>query len=85
MLDCNKDSVWCPLCVYILWLSVFYLLLFSFILVCVFCSYPCEWGGVVDGKPHVKGLEDFAQAAVKDLWAALQKLFVEVRVSNEKR
>ncbi|XP_030629420.1 telomerase protein component 1 [Chanos chanos] len=40
-------------------------------------NYPCEWGGVVDGKPFVKGLEDFAKAVLDDLWAALLKLFVE--------
>ncbi|XP_036421241.1 telomerase protein component 1 isoform X2 [Colossoma macropomum] len=40
-------------------------------------NYPCEWGGVVDGRPYVKGLEDFARAAMEDLWAALQKLYVE--------
>ncbi|XP_057189566.1 telomerase protein component 1 [Triplophysa rosa] len=40
-------------------------------------NYPCEWGGVVDGKPYVKGLEEFAKAALEDIWEALQKLFVE--------
>ncbi|KAL7849289.1 hypothetical protein SRHO_G00209120 [Serrasalmus rhombeus] len=40
-------------------------------------NYPCEWGGVVDGRPYVKGLEDFARAVMEDLWAALQKLYVE--------
>uniref|UniRef100_A0AAR2L1V2 TROVE domain-containing protein n=1 Tax=Pygocentrus nattereri TaxID=42514 RepID=A0AAR2L1V2_PYGNA len=43
-------------------------------------NYPCEWGGVVDGRPYVKGLEDFARAVMEDLWAALQKLYVEVRI-----
>ncbi|RXN33639.1 telomerase component 1 [Labeo rohita] len=40
-------------------------------------NYPCEWGGVVDGKPYVKGLEDFGKAALEDLWDTLQQLFVE--------
>ncbi|KAA0719495.1 Telomerase protein component 1 [Triplophysa tibetana] len=40
-------------------------------------NYPCEWGGVVDGKPYVKGLEEFAKAALEDIWEALLKLFVE--------
>ncbi|XP_076831908.1 telomerase protein component 1-like [Brachyhypopomus gauderio] len=40
-------------------------------------NYPCEWGGVVDGRPYVKGLEHFANAVMEDLWACLQKLFVE--------
>ncbi|KAL7876702.1 hypothetical protein AOLI_G00116650 [Acnodon oligacanthus] len=41
-------------------------------------NYPCEWGGKgVDGRPCVKGLEGFAKAAMEDLWAALQELFME--------
>ncbi|KAK1786294.1 hypothetical protein P4O66_017995 [Electrophorus voltai] len=40
-------------------------------------NYPCEWGGVIDGRPYVKGLEHFANAVMEDLWASLQKLFVE--------
>ncbi|XP_036453087.1 telomerase protein component 1-like [Colossoma macropomum] len=41
-------------------------------------NYPCEWGGKgVDGRPCVKGLEEFAKAVVEDLWAALQELFME--------
>ncbi|XP_034166297.2 telomerase protein component 1 isoform X2 [Pangasianodon hypophthalmus] len=40
-------------------------------------NYPCEWGGVVDGKAYVKALEDFAKAVLEDLWSAIQKLFVE--------
>ncbi|XP_053502261.1 telomerase protein component 1 isoform X2 [Ictalurus furcatus] len=40
-------------------------------------NYPCEWGGVIDGKAYVKVLEDFAKAVMEDLWSAIQKLFVE--------
>ncbi|XP_066518169.1 telomerase protein component 1-like [Hoplias malabaricus] len=40
-------------------------------------NYSCEWGGVVDGKPCVKGLEEFARAVLEDLWAALERLFIE--------
>ncbi|KAL6489721.1 hypothetical protein MHYP_G00000660 [Metynnis hypsauchen] len=41
-------------------------------------NYPCEWGGKgVDGRPCVKGLEEFAKAVTEDLWAALQELFME--------
>ncbi|KAK3531414.1 hypothetical protein QTP70_019258 [Hemibagrus guttatus] len=40
-------------------------------------NYPCEWGGVVDGKAYVNRLEDFAKAVLEDLWSAIQKLFVE--------
>lgn len=40
-------------------------------------NYPCEWGGVMDGKPYVKGLEEFGRAALEDIWEAVQQLFVE--------
>ncbi|KAG7220866.1 hypothetical protein INR49_031318 [Caranx melampygus] len=40
-------------------------------------NYPCEWGGVVDGKPYLKNLEDFSKAVLEDLWMAVQKQFVE--------
>lgn len=40
-------------------------------------NYPCDWGGVVDGKPFVKGLEMFAKSVIEDLWATLQILFAE--------
>ncbi|XP_061775591.1 telomerase protein component 1 isoform X2 [Nerophis ophidion] len=40
-------------------------------------NYQCEWGGVVEGKPYLKNLEDFAKAVLEDLWAALVKQFVE--------
>jgi len=38
-------------------------------------SYPCVWGGVVDGKPMVAGLEEFASRALNNLWNGIQKLF----------
>ncbi|XP_059419370.1 telomerase protein component 1 isoform X2 [Carassius carassius] len=40
-------------------------------------NYPCEWGGVVDGKPYLKCLEDFGRAALENIWEAVQQLFVE--------
>ncbi|XP_026060883.1 telomerase protein component 1-like isoform X3 [Carassius auratus] len=40
-------------------------------------NYPCEWGGVVDGKPYLKGLEDFGKAVLEDIWEVVQQLFVE--------
>ncbi|XP_016136061.1 telomerase protein component 1-like [Sinocyclocheilus grahami] len=40
-------------------------------------NYPCEWGGVVDGTPYLKGLEDFGKAALVDIWEAIQQLFVK--------
>ncbi|XP_041849088.1 telomerase protein component 1 isoform X3 [Melanotaenia boesemani] len=40
-------------------------------------NYSCAWGGVVDGKPYLKNLEDFGKSVLEDLWAAVKKLFVE--------
>ncbi|XP_047446201.1 telomerase protein component 1 isoform X2 [Mugil cephalus] len=40
-------------------------------------NYSCEWGGVVEGKPHLKNLEGFSRAVLEDVWAAVVKLFVE--------
>lgn len=40
-------------------------------------DYPCEWGGVVDGKPYVKGLEHFGKAVLEDLWGAVLSQFIE--------
>ncbi|XP_062873352.1 telomerase protein component 1-like [Trichomycterus rosablanca] len=40
-------------------------------------NYPCEWGGVVDGRAYLRGLEDFAKAVLDDLWSALQSIFTE--------
>uniref|UniRef100_A0A4W6BKJ4 TROVE domain-containing protein n=1 Tax=Lates calcarifer TaxID=8187 RepID=A0A4W6BKJ4_LATCA len=46
-------------------------------------NYPCEWGGVVEGKPYLKNLEDFGKAVLEDLWMAVLKQFVEVSFSEE--
>nr|XP_046265032.1 telomerase protein component 1 [Scatophagus argus]XP_046265033.1 telomerase protein component 1 [Scatophagus argus] len=40
-------------------------------------NYTCEWGGVVDGKPYLKNLEDFGKAVLEDVWTAVVKQFVE--------
>ncbi|XP_034559516.1 telomerase protein component 1-like [Notolabrus celidotus] len=40
-------------------------------------NYSCEWGGVVDGKPYLKNLEDFGKAVLDDLWTAIVKQYVE--------
>ncbi|KAM4729089.1 telomerase protein component 1 [Anableps anableps] len=40
-------------------------------------NYPCVWGGVVEGKPYLKKLEDFGKAVLEDLWMAVTKLFVD--------
>lgn len=44
-------------------------------------SYPCEWGGVVDGKPYLKNLEVFGRAVLEDVWTAVVQQFVEVILS----
>ncbi|PVD30085.1 hypothetical protein C0Q70_09346 [Pomacea canaliculata] len=41
----------------------------------VFDNYPCQWGGVVDKKPIVAGLEEFGQRALNNLWLAVQHLY----------
>ncbi|KAK6310921.1 hypothetical protein J4Q44_G00189760 [Coregonus suidteri] len=48
-------------------------------------NYPCEWGGVVDGKPYVKGLEEFGKVVLEDLWGALLKQFVEKPDESDSR
>ncbi|KAL6103821.1 tep1 [Pungitius sinensis] len=40
-------------------------------------NYCCEWSGVVEGKPYLKHLDAFGDAVLEDLWAAVEKLFVE--------
>ncbi|XP_058486983.1 telomerase protein component 1 [Solea solea] len=40
-------------------------------------NYSCKWGGVVEGKPYLKNLEDFGKAVLEDLWVAVMKQFVE--------
>ncbi|KAK7944994.1 hypothetical protein WMY93_000722 [Mugilogobius chulae] len=40
-------------------------------------NYPSEWGGVVDGKPHLKNLESFRKDVLEDLWAAVKEQFIE--------
>ena len=37
--------------------------------------YPCEWGGVVDGKPMVTSLDEFGMRVLNNLWNAIQKLY----------
>lgn len=32
----------------------------------------------MEGKPYLKGLEDFGKAVLDDLWTAVEKQFVEV-------
>ncbi|KAL0966294.1 hypothetical protein UPYG_G00293480 [Umbra pygmaea] len=48
-------------------------------------DYPCEWGGVVDGKPYVKGLEKFGKSVLQDLWGVLLKQYVEETDDTDSR
>uniref|UniRef100_A0A670ZIA4 Uncharacterized protein n=1 Tax=Pseudonaja textilis TaxID=8673 RepID=A0A670ZIA4_PSETE len=43
-----------------------------------FSSYSCQWGGVAQGQPFVKGLEDFGHRVMLDVWKYLQHHFIEV-------
>uniref|UniRef100_A0A673B3A3 TROVE domain-containing protein n=1 Tax=Sphaeramia orbicularis TaxID=375764 RepID=A0A673B3A3_9TELE len=39
-------------------------------------NYSCEWGGVVEGKPYLKNLEDFRKAVLDDIWTAVMKILL---------
>ncbi|XP_038596939.1 telomerase protein component 1 [Tachyglossus aculeatus] len=39
--------------------------------------YPCMWGGTAGGRPVVSGLEQFGQMILRDMWMALQRLFLQ--------
>ncbi|KAK3095524.1 hypothetical protein FSP39_015646 [Pinctada imbricata] len=41
----------------------------------VYDMYPCTWGGVVDGKPIVAGLDSFAVRVLNNLWTAIQQQY----------
>uniref|UniRef100_A0A674IMT5 Telomerase associated protein 1 n=1 Tax=Terrapene triunguis TaxID=2587831 RepID=A0A674IMT5_9SAUR len=42
--------------------------------------YSCQWGGVAQGRPYVKGLEEFGARVLQDLWGALQRQFLQPRL-----
>ncbi|KAH1182248.1 hypothetical protein KIL84_010002 [Mauremys mutica] len=39
--------------------------------------YSCQWGGMAQGRPYVKGLEEFGARVLQDLWGALQRQFLQ--------
>uniref|UniRef100_A0A8D2KQU9 Telomerase associated protein 1 n=1 Tax=Varanus komodoensis TaxID=61221 RepID=A0A8D2KQU9_VARKO len=39
--------------------------------------YTCTWGGVAQGRPYVKGLEDFGNKVLEDVWKCLRHHFIE--------
>ena len=41
----------------------------------VFDGYSCHWGGVVDGKPMVTGLEEFGSRVLNNVWNAICRKF----------
>ncbi|XP_039206037.1 telomerase protein component 1 isoform X2 [Crotalus tigris] len=43
----------------------------------VLSSYSCQWGGLAQGQPFVKGLEDFGHRVLRDVWKCLQHHFIE--------
>ncbi|XP_069507845.1 telomerase protein component 1 isoform X2 [Ambystoma mexicanum] len=40
--------------------------------------YSCEWGGVADGKPYVKELEEFGANVLQDVWECIKKTYILV-------
>ncbi|XP_007438144.1 telomerase protein component 1 [Python bivittatus] len=44
-----------------------------------FSNYSCQWGGLAQGQPYVKGLEDFGNRVLQDVWKCLQHHFIEGR------
>uniref|UniRef100_A0A3Q1AT66 TROVE domain-containing protein n=1 Tax=Amphiprion ocellaris TaxID=80972 RepID=A0A3Q1AT66_AMPOC len=44
---------------------------------CFCLSYSCEWGGLVEGKPHLKKLEDFGKFVLEDLWMAVTNILID--------
>ncbi|XP_057642086.1 telomerase protein component 1 [Chionomys nivalis] len=39
--------------------------------------YSCEWGGVAGGRPYTRGLEEFGQLVLQDVWNIIQKLYLQ--------
>jgi telomerase protein component 1 len=40
-------------------------------------KYRCQWGGLYDNKPMVRGLENFRQRVLEDLWSGISSTFPE--------
>ncbi|KAL8176473.1 UNVERIFIED_CONTAM: hypothetical protein K2H54_035247 [Gekko kuhli] len=39
--------------------------------------YTCQWGGVAQGRPFVKGLEEFGAKVLRDLWESIFHHFIQ--------
>eukprot|EP01130_Rhizamoeba_saxonica_P017056 TRINITY_DN8098_c0_g1_i1.p1 TRINITY_DN8098_c0_g1~~TRINITY_DN8098_c0_g1_i1.p1 ORF type:complete len:2262 (-),score=513.74 TRINITY_DN8098_c0_g1_i1:41-6826(-) len=46
-------------------------------------NYPCTYGGIVDGKPTVTGLDEFAEKVFNDLWESVQLEYPEIDTYEE--
>eukprot|EP00005_Dracoamoeba_jomungandri_P014410 CAMPEP_0174272484 /NCGR_PEP_ID=MMETSP0439-20130205/51414_1 /TAXON_ID=0 /ORGANISM="Stereomyxa ramosa, Strain Chinc5" /LENGTH=2345 /DNA_ID=CAMNT_0015363075 /DNA_START=11 /DNA_END=7048 /DNA_ORIENTATION=+ len=46
-------------------------------------QYGCSWGGVVEGKPMVTGLEEWGRTVLEDLWGAICRTFPEEVVPRD--
>ena len=51
---------------------------------CIYEDYPCQWRGVVDGKPMVGGLELFGARVLDDLWEAIKAEVFTTLISSKK-
>ncbi|KAH0626292.1 hypothetical protein JD844_001202 [Phrynosoma platyrhinos] len=40
-------------------------------------KYVCQWGGVAQGRPYVKGLEEFGTKVLQDVWECLWHQFIQ--------
>ena len=41
----------------------------------VYDRYPCQWGGMVDGRPVVMGLQHFGFRVLNNMWNAIQQQY----------
>ena len=46
----------------------------NMVILFLFPSYPCHWGGCVDAKPVVAGLEEFGARVLNTLLNAVKKM-----------
>ncbi|XP_070582909.1 telomerase protein component 1 [Erythrolamprus reginae] len=47
-----------------------------------FSSYACQWGGVAQDQPFVRGLENFGHRVLQDVWKCLQHHYIETGESE---
>lgn len=49
----------------------------------IFEDYPCQWRGVVDGKPMVGGLEAFGKHVLETFWRHFQEEFPITKIETD--